>query len=78
MAAARLLAARFRIAALAVIAALPATACSNDDTAPANGGAGGKGSPSAAVPCLERPNELPRPPQRGLPCDLLPPTTSSR
>lgn len=60
----------------ALCAALTGVACSNDGGA-SSGGTGGEGSGNAA-PCLDRPNQLPRPPQRGLPCDLLPPRPSTR
>jgi hypothetical protein len=32
-----------------------------------------KPAPSPQASCLDRPNELPRPPTGGLPCDLIPP-----
>jgi len=39
---------------------------------------GSKGSAQADTPsddrCTDRPGALPRPPTRGLPCELLPPT----
>lgn len=38
----------------------------------ASGGAGGDAA-AALEPCLERPNDLPRPPAGRLPCELLPP-----
>jgi hypothetical protein len=40
-------------------------------------GCGSKGDPVAPPPidaCFERPGTLPRPPARGLPCELIPPT----
>ncbi len=52
---------------LSVVLAL-AAACSSGDDAdviPAK--------PSPETGCLDRPNELPRPPDGRLPCDLMPP-----
>ena len=41
-----------------------------DAGTPADAGAGDGGT---LRPCLEDPNDLPRPPGSGLPCELLPP-----
>ncbi|MDQ2646156.1 MAG: hypothetical protein M3020_20250 [Myxococcota bacterium] len=55
------------------------TACDDDGrssngTGPSNdAGAGGEHATTRAA-CLDRPGELQRPPSRGLPCDLLPPS----
>ncbi len=38
-----------------------------------SGGHSGNGGAAALAPCLERPNELPRPPGAQLPCELIPP-----
>lgn len=37
-------------------------------------GAGGQSGSGGLAPCLDRPDDLPRPPTNGLPCDLVPPT----
>jgi hypothetical protein len=37
------------------------------------GGSAGAGGSGELVPCLDRPDQLERPPTNELPCDLLPP-----
>jgi hypothetical protein len=54
------------------------TACDDDgpgDTPVTAGAAGGGEKPLA--PCLERPDDLPRPPIGALTCDLVPPDFGS-
>ena len=46
------------------------------DPAPGTAGNGGSAGGAPLAPCLERPTDLPRPPTRGLPCELLPPNFS--
>jgi len=51
------------------VAWLCLSACSNDDSSNA--------TPSGALSaCMERPDQLPRPPTDRLPCDLIPPGLS--
>lgn len=68
--------------------ALSASSCGR--TKPAGAGTGGIGGGAAGssgtgtggaaggvgglLPCLDRPDDLPRPPTNGLPCDLVPPS----
>jgi hypothetical protein len=56
---------RFLLGALSVAAAW-VVACAEGDI-------NVKPAPPPEASCLERPNELPRPPEGGLPCDLMPP-----
>ena len=73
----------FTLLALLSISLAP-LACSNEgNSASVQGGAGtsnsgGSGGAKAGGSCLEKPSELARPPQKGLPCDLFPPTVTPR
>ncbi|HEY7371168.1 MAG TPA: hypothetical protein VIF57_03250 [Polyangia bacterium] len=64
---------------MAVLAAgaLWTSACGGSGARPPSGagGAGGQGGSLGVTgtACLERPDELPRPPGVGLPCELIPP-----
>ena len=57
-----------RVCALYALLALGIAACSSDNS--------GSNPSSALGACLERPNELPRPPSGKLPCELIPPGLS--
>ncbi|HEY0464692.1 MAG TPA: hypothetical protein VGC79_10800 [Polyangiaceae bacterium] len=55
---------------LLALASLGLSACSSD------GSSSGTKPSSALAACLERPDQLPRPPTGKLPCDLIPPGLS--
>jgi len=46
-------------------------ACGGSDTP--TGGRDGGGTDGGVSACLDRPTDLPRAPDAGLPCDLIPP-----
>jgi len=55
-------------AALLCLVSLGLTACGTDGDS--------SGAKPASVGCLERPDQLPRPPGSTLPCELIPPGLS--
>ena len=62
---------------LALVLALLSFSCGKDEAvtgAPGSGGSSGAGGGSGVLrSCLDRPDELPRPPTGQLPCELIPP-----
>ena len=60
---------------LCALAAVLVTAC-GDNLSPPPGGdddAAVDAAPTTIGPCLDRPEDLPRPPTGTLPCELIPP-----
>jgi hypothetical protein len=56
----------------ALVLLLALAACGDNKKASATGDAGIDAGPTVLAPCLDRPDELPRPTGQ-LPCELLPP-----
>jgi hypothetical protein len=68
---------RLLVIASLALAGLAAVSCDDGSTSAttADAGAGDGGAPpdGGLAACLDRPDDLPRPPSRQLPCELLPP-----